>query len=354
MLDFILEQTDVYEYLRDCGKPIAIYGMGNGADKLFNIFSKKKIDIAAVFASDDFVRGHSFREYKVKKYSELCEEFGDFVIVPAFATRLPEIMKRMDNMDCEREVRFPELPVIGDEPIDKEFISENIEDIRDVYEILADELSKKVFASLINFRISGKLSYLREIMTDRDEIFRTLGVTSKEVFADLGAYDGDTLEEFFNIAGGFKHAVAIEPDRRNFRKLMKYAEGRADITLVNKAVSSSKQLLRFNDKAGRNSALDESGRCEVEADSPDNIFADIGVHDVSFVKMDVEGAEIAALEGLRNTIFENKPKLCICAYHKREDLWRIPKFIKSLNWEYKIYLRKHLYYPGWETAYYCK
>ncbi len=353
MAHFVCENTDVYEYLKTCGKPVAIYGMGNGADKLFDIFDKKGIGVSAVFASDDFVRGHSFRGFKVKTYAQLCKELGDFVIVPAFASRLPDIIERMDRFDAEKEVRFPELPVIGCEPMDMEYITANMESIEKVYDMLHDDFSKKVFADLINFRISGKLCYLRNIMTDRREIFTAMGVTGEEVFADLGAYDGDTLLVFCEIAGGFKHAVAVEPDRRNFRKLSKYAEGRENITLVNKAVSSHTQVLRFNDKAGRNSAFDEEGRAEVFADAPDNIFLETGHTDISFVKMDVEGAEADALMGMKSTIRNNKPKLCICAYHRREDLWELPLLIKELNDGYKIYLRKHLYYPGWETAFYC-
>ena len=352
MADFIRETVDVYDYLKGCGKPVVIYGMGNGADKVFDIFQRKGIEVSGVFASDDFVRGHSFRGFRVKTYSQMKEELGDVVVVPAFATRLPEIMERMDFIDGDTEIRFPELPVIGGEPMDMEYIRANMEKIERVYDMLEDDLSRKVFSGLINFRISGKLSYLRDIMTEREEIFSVMGVTDGEVFADMGAYDGDTLRELEDIAGGFKHAIAIEPDRRNFRKLSAFAEDRENITLVNKAVSSGPALLRFNDKAGRNSAFDESGRAEVMADSPDNIFADTR-DDVTYVKMDVEGAEADALMGMANTMRARRPKLCICAYHKRGDLWDLPLLINSLEPHYAIYIRKHLYYPGWETAVYC-
>ena len=352
MLDFIRENEDVYSFLKRSGRPIAIYGMGNGADKLFSIFDDKGISVKAVFASDDFVRGQVFHGYRVKTYGEVCAELGDFIVVPAFATRIPKVMKNIDRIDDERVLRFPELPVIGCEPMDLGFIEKNAEDIERAYDLLEDDFSKEVYSALINFRISGKLHYLRDIMTDRREIMDVLGVKPGEVYADLGAYDGDTLEEFSELTGGFSHAVAVEPDRRNFRKLQSYAQDRDDITLVNKAVFSEHAFLEFNDKAGRNSAIEQGGRATVEADSPDKIFADAGVH-VSYVKMDVEGAERAALLGMRRTIDEYAPKLCVCAYHRACDLWTLPIFIKELRGDYKVYLRKHLYYPGWETAVYC-
>ena len=67
----------------------------------------------------------------------------------------------------------------------------------------------------------------------------------------------------------------------------------------------------------------------------------IGKARVTFLKMDIEGAELKALEGSRQTILDNKPKLAICVYHHIKDLWEIPLFIKTLIPEYRIFLRHH-------------
>ena len=61
----------------------------------------------------------------------------------------------------------------------------------------------------------------------------------------------------------------------------------------------------------------------------------------TFIKMDIEGHEIPALYGVKNTIIKHKPKLAISIYHKGSDLWEIPLLIKSWIPEYKMYIRHH-------------
>ena len=70
-MEFIQEKTSVWERLQREDRPIALYGMGDGADKILRVFADKGIKASTVFASDEFVRGHSFAGFRVQKLSEI-------------------------------------------------------------------------------------------------------------------------------------------------------------------------------------------------------------------------------------------------------------------------------------------
>ncbi len=84
--------------------------------------------------------------------------------------------------------------------------------------------------------------------------------------------------------------------------------------------------------------MTETGNVYIAVDTIDNLVED---ENVNFIKMDIEGSELKALQGAAKTIKKNKPTLTICVYHKPEDLITIPQYIRSLNNSYKFYLRMH-------------
>ena len=90
-----------------------------------------------------------------------------------------------------------------------------------------------------------------------------------------GAFDGDTLAELQQIAGGWAHAIAVEPDPKNYRRLLDRAqrEGYGDLECHNLAVSGQPGKLRFRAKAGRHCALTQAGKGVVPVETVDQVFA---------------------------------------------------------------------------------
>ena len=142
---------------------------------------------------------------------------------------------------------------------------------------------------------------------------------------------------------------ALEPDGRNYKKLLLSIEGKENISAINAAAWKEDTTLFFAAKAGRQSSVSKDGK-ETAARSVDSVLSGKGC---SIIKMDVEGAEKQAIEGAILTIKNYNPKLMISLYHRNEDIFSIPLQIKEINPDYKFFLRHQLYIPAWETNLYC-
>ena len=78
------ETQPLWEYLRTVQKPVVLYGMGDGALKILAVCRHYGIPVAGIFASDEFVRGHSFEGYPVESLGAIEERLGDFIILLCF------------------------------------------------------------------------------------------------------------------------------------------------------------------------------------------------------------------------------------------------------------------------------
>ena len=86
--------------------------------------------------------------------------------------------------------------------------------------------------------------------------------------------------------------------------------------------------------------LGEANIVTVPVTSIDSVFLNKTEYP-TFIKMDIEGAEKAALRGAENTIRTYKPKLAICVYHKMEDVYKLPQLICSYRTDYQYVLHHY-------------
>ena len=352
--------VDVWTRLAATKKPIIMYGMGDGAEKILAVMESLGIKPADFMASDEFVRGHSFKGYRVKKLSEIEELYKDFIVVICFGTALPDVLDRIEHIREKYETYAPDVPVIGDGLFDGDYISDHEFEIMTLKSILADQESKECLDALMRYRISGDIGDLRSCETPQSDILDMMKIGFNETYVDLGAYSGDTVEAFLKLTGKrFNKIYAIEPDRRNYSKLRRrlyYISG-ALLDTRNIAVWSSDTKLMFYNKSGRNSSFTDNiseetkGRgYETDAKSVDSI---LGGKPATLIKYDVEDSEKEALIGTEQTIRTYKPKLIVSLYHRVQDLIELPLLVHEMNPEYKLYIRHHPYVPAWDTNLYC-
>ena len=162
-------------------------------------------------------------------------------------------------------------------------------------------------------------------------------------FIDCGAYTGDTLEALTTHVGKVKKIVAFEPDSKNFKQLKAHitqnkSSMAESISLYQKGLWSSSQILFFEHAQGHNAHISNLGNMSLECVTLDEILLN---WNPSFIKMDIEGAEIEAIKGAADIIKRCKPDLAISVYHDIEHLWQIPLLLRSLNKDYRFYLRAY-------------
>ena len=339
-----------WEFLKETPLPVAVYGTGNGADRVFEEFEKLNITVDAVCASDGFVRKRTFRGFEVKSISQLENEFDDFIIVLAFASPLPEVIENIKKLSFRHRVIMPSVPVFGDNIFNKDFLRSHLEEIEKAYSLLSDEKSKEVFEGIIRFQITGELNYCFDCETDKDEAFSILNLSENESFLDLGAYRGDTIKEFLHYAGNYEKIVAVEPDKRTFKKLQIYCEDLENCTTLNNAVWNESKELFFDGNKGRGGSAKDKGE-SIFSVTVDELSEKHGKF--TYLNIDVEGAEKEMLQGAEMTLKQHKPKLCMAGYHRSEDIFALVNQINEINGDYKIYLRHHPHISFWDTNIYC-
>ena len=344
-------KKDVWSYLKEINIPIIIYGMGNGADKIINEFNKLEINFTEIIASDDFVRGQYYKGYKVKTLDEIKNTYNNFIIVLAFATQIDSVINHIYEIEKKYKLVAPFTPVYGEEIFNYEYYIKNKNDIMLARSLMADEKSLQVFDNYINYMLYGKLDYIKECQTNKDEIFNNvLKLSSNEHYADLGAYKGDTIDELLNYCNGYNSIYAFEPDKKTYEKLLNHTKNFPQTYTYNCGLWEENSILKFDFNAGRNSTLSSNSNNYVKVVALDSILKN---KKLTYIKFDIEGAELKAINGAKNILKTQKPKLNIALYHKCEDIFKIPLLIKSINKDYKFYLRHHPYIPFWDTNLYC-
>lgn len=168
---------------------------------------------------------------------------------------------------------------------------------------------------------------------------------------DVGGYHGETSQAFADITSNqYKRIYVFEPNEKLANICRSSLANVRNCSIIQKGAWDSEETFRFVE-AGEGSRIDKEADCvsEIRTISIDEVLAG---ETATYIKMDVEGAEINALRGAKQTITKYKPKLAISVYHKRDDIWEIPKLLLQYNPEYRFYLRVYSF-SGNDTVLYA-
>jgi FkbM family methyltransferase len=230
--------------------------------------------------------------------------------------------------------------------------------IRAAYDTLSDERSKTEYAAQIEWRCTLNYQSLPPPDSAADMYFDPgiVALSSDEVFVDCGAFDGDSIRLFLKATSrAFRHILAIEPDPDNRARLDAFIStmprhDRDRIAVLPFGVGDRNQMVSFDASGTVGSRLSTAhATTTIECRRLDDLLRGQAV---TFVKMDIEGAEPDALRGLVESMRRARPILAVCAYHKCEHLWTLPPLMRASVPDYHIYLRRYAE-ECWETVYYA-
>ncbi|MBN2562028.1 MAG: FkbM family methyltransferase [Phycisphaerae bacterium] len=205
---------------------------------------------------------------------------------------------------------------------------------------LADDRSRDVLDAAIGYRLTLDISVYNGLVQPfpymAEDVVR---FTPKEVMVDGGAFEGDTIRDFIlRTKGQFKSVIAFEPADRAFAALCRAFRTEPRVHPVQACLYERNATVSFEKSRGRSAAMVESGGCGCPAVAIDGLP---NTREITYIKLNVEGAEALALRGAARTIQHNLPSLAVAAYHKPADLWELSALIRSMQPAYKLYFRQH-------------
>lgn len=242
------------------------------------------------------------------------------------------------------------------------FQKNNEKRIKDMMKILADEKSRESWKAAMRFKAWRK-PIPKKLYSTHDQYFvkGIIAVDEGEIFVDGGAYVGDTSQQLYDIARkkGIKigKVIMFEPNPANVRVIRRNFKNE-NVEIIEKGLYDAETELKFelaDKKKGENARVAEGSTEDLStifSSLENKEYAVLPVttldsheecRNATFIKMCVEGSEMKAILGAKETILRNRPKLAICIYHNDENMVRIIEYIHSLVPEYKIYVRHHTF-----------
>jgi FkbM family methyltransferase len=336
---------------------IVIYGAGHLGQRLLRGLRVNGADALAFVDRNPASWSRSIEGLPVLSPEDAVRRFGSdavFVIAvwnPVTSGGLHTIATQLTAMGCLCVVPFVWLSWKYPREFLPNFlwdlpsrVLEAASDVRHAFDLFAGQRSQSEFLRQVEFRLTGNFGCLRQPDGDPQYFPRRLfRPRPDEYFVDCGAYNGDTLLEFADWTGArFRGALALEADPANFAALEGTVAGddrlRGRVRSLSHAVGLERCSLRFAASGLSSAAISDHGDIEVQCSPLDDLLAD---ECPTYIKMDIEGAEMDALQGATTVLRGSRPALAICLYHVQDHLWRIPSHIHDLMGEAQLFLRQY-------------
>lgn len=334
---------------------VVLFGSGNLGKKILTFFTSKKVNVLCIVDNDLRKQGQKVNEVEILSPSEAFSRYGKLespwvVTIWSPGHDFSTTKGQLSNIGVIDIVSINNIFQIYSSDLlpyyhfeTPEFYLNNIELIEKAYLKLFDEESKRQFVGHLKARIGYSFEVIPKAQIDNQYFpIDIVNLERDEVFLDCGAFTGDTLSDFLKYSNEpHKKFICLEPDPINLVALRKTINENniPNVEVFNIAVGNQNAELNFEATGGGGAGLSENGTLIVSCKRIDDYF----IENFTFIKLDIEGAEMDALKGASNSILSSRPKIAVCIYHLPSDLWSIILYLSEKYPFYKFSARTHQY-----------
>ncbi|MCL2206525.1 MAG: FkbM family methyltransferase [Fibromonadales bacterium] len=336
------ESEKKLQYFTD-GGPFAIYGAGKAGIKMAEALKVQFGVIPLAYIDRKAEEAYYIDNIPVYSVDKCFALLGDIPVGVAVETYFTGEEKEKINKNLISAGFSKINNILTPDPYPTAFLYLSKIDRKktiSVIDMLHDNASKEQYYSYIYSRawktIFYALTYPPSSGYCATDLFR-LG--EKDHALDCGGYDGDTVRQLIQNYPKLRYITVFEPDQNSYKKIQNLFQNVSeDIRIVPKAVSNTNGPVGFISLNSVASRVDYRSNDKIISCRIDDTEFDMPP---SFIKMDVEGAELDALYGARETIVKYHPILAISLYHKAPDIYEIPLFVRELYPDYRLFVRKN-------------
>lgn len=321
-------------------KEVVIYGAGGFGKEIYNVLLKQNIEIKAfldinatgnlfdipIYHPTEFENKNATVVLSIVLNKKTRNEICNFLKNLGYTNIIDAQKIRAMYVECENEHSYDCFKASQDA-------------ILKPLSFLADEESQNTYTQNIIAHITRNYENTQE--TDEIEQYFVKNIPFKrgfKRFIDCGAYIGDTFLKLTELNVNIEEYIGFEPIQETYGKLVKNIASKSIKSFAFPAAVSDKTgIIKFNSMLGSSSAS-EDGEVFAASIKLDDV---LHCYNPSFIKMDIEGEELKALNGAKNLIRYSRPELAVCVYHYINHFWEIPNLLYNWNLDYKFYLRTH-------------
>jgi len=356
LIDYIKDVRHIEEEIFDAIKafpaPVVLWGAGELSWYITSYLRSHGIEPVCMCDNNPAKHGTVHLGLPVYSYEALKEKLAPqggkyHVIVSTGPQYKDAIFSQLAAAHEKNPVWYLRGYEVCGEKITYQYVCQHRGQFEEAYSSLYDEFSRKVYVNVLNAKLSGDFSLYNEVNSGTEYFDETIiKLNDNEVFLDVGAYKGKDVVEFARrTEGRYDGIIALEPDRKTLTLLegTVASHGIKNVEVHVKGAWHKHAFLHFHDGREGSSRVSETADKEfpstfIEVDTIENV---LNGRRVTYISMDIEGAEHNAILGAEQIIRKWKPKIAVCVYHKREDLFDLLLLLKSFVPQYKFYMRHY-------------